>query len=338
MPQDANAAPEEKPKPRAKVQTKNSSWSWFTTPQPVKRLFDKFPLETYGQNELPQRTAQNRDQHTLYVFTTDNGARRSAPSFNPSCLKWQAYLKFSNFSFVTISSNNHASPNGALPFFLPSASSSTFPDALPSPVPSNRIQRWTRDTIAKRKGISNASGLSRQQSEHGAAPAESRKSKEEDIAPGDPSDMRYEAYVSLLDHRIRNAYLYSLYLSPPNFDSIAFPLYIAPSTTNTLVRVILSHQLRAAAETELLKQSARIDVVAIHQESDKAFAALSELLGDDEYFFGEESPGLFDASVFAYTNLLLDEGLDWRDTRMADGLRDYRNLVAHQKRIRKTHF
>ena len=79
-------------------------------------------------------------------------------------------------------------------------------------------------------------------------------------------------------------------------------------------------------------------MVAIHQESDKAFAALSELLGDDEYFFGGKKPGLFDASVFAYTNLLLDEGLDWRDTRMADGLRGYRNLVAHQKRIRKTHF
>ena len=83
--------------------------------------------------------------------------------------------------------------------------------------------------------------------------------------------MRYEAYMFLLDHRIRNAYvydlppsncpstnvcacqLYSLYLSPPNFDAIAFSLYIAPGTIDTLVRITLSHQLRAVAEAELLE-------------------------------------------------------------------------------------
>ena len=168
--------------------------------------------------------------------------------------------------------------------------------------------------------------------------------------------MRYEVYMSLLDHRIRNAYvrdsiplfldhtdslppkLCSLYLSQSNFDSIAFPLYIAPSTTNTLVRRILSHQLRAAAEAELLKQSARVDVESIYQESDKAFAALSELLGEDEYFFGEKMPGLFDATVFAYTNIFLDGGLDWRDTRMRDGLREYQNLLDHRERLVETYF
>jgi metaxin len=123
--------------------------------------------------------------------------------------------------------------------------------------------------------------------------------------------------------------LYSLYLSPPNFDAIAFPLYIAPSTTNTLVRITLSHHLRAAAEAELLKQSSRIDVEAIYQESEKA---------DDEHFFREKKPGLFDASVFAYTNLLLDKGLDWKDTRMADGLRCHSNLLAHRTKIKKAYF
>lgn len=44
-------------------------------------------------------------------------------------------------------------------------------------------------------------------------------------------------------------------------------------------------------------------------------------------------PGLFDASVFAYTHVLLDENLDWKDKRLVDGLKQYGNLVLHQRRI-----
>ena len=62
---------------------------WFSTPQPIKRLFDTFPLVTYASNELPQRTAKNRGQHTLYIFTSEDGAKKGVPSFNPGCLKWQ---------------------------------------------------------------------------------------------------------------------------------------------------------------------------------------------------------------------------------------------------------
>ena len=44
-------------------------------------------------------------------------------------------------------------------------------------------------------------------------------------------------------------------------------------------------------------------------------------------------PGLFDASVFAYTHLLLDENLDWKDKRLTESLEQYGNLVEHQRRI-----
>ena len=104
------------------------------------------------------------------------------------------------------------------------------------------------------------------------------------------------------------------------------------------MRFTLSRQLRAAAESELLKQSTVIDVESIYRGSDKAFAALSELLGEHEYFFSKVEPGLFDASVFAYTNILLDEELGWKDRRMREGLRECQNLVAHRRRILKTYF
>jgi len=61
----------------------------FTLPRPLKDLFARFPLVTYPSNTLPARSLKKRDAHTLYIFTTDSDASNGAPSFNPSCLKWQ---------------------------------------------------------------------------------------------------------------------------------------------------------------------------------------------------------------------------------------------------------
>ncbi|KAH8625210.1 hypothetical protein IG631_20675 [Alternaria alternata] len=168
-----------------------SSRSIFSVPTPIKQLFDQFPLVTYPANDFPQRAPQHHNAHVLYVFTTDEGAIRGAPSHNPACLKWQVslclkpppcpatgltlsqvYLKFSKIPFQVASANNHASPSGSLPFVIPSSSD---PYKRPQPVPSSKLQRWAMNN--------------------------SERAIEE---PGDP---RYEAYLSLLDHRIRRAWV-----------------------------------------------------------------------------------------------------------------------------------
>lgn len=69
--------------------SKASKTPWFTTPAPIKRLFDKFPLTTYPPNELPRREGRIGAQCTLYIFATDEDVRGDRPSFNPGCLKWQ---------------------------------------------------------------------------------------------------------------------------------------------------------------------------------------------------------------------------------------------------------
>ena len=93
MPQDAESAAEKDPAAsRVKTPSKYGYTQWFATPQPIKLLFDRFPLITYPPNELPLRTARHREKHALYIFTTDEGAKRGAPSFNPGCLKWQVRL------------------------------------------------------------------------------------------------------------------------------------------------------------------------------------------------------------------------------------------------------
>jgi metaxin len=64
------------------------------------------------------------------------------------------------------------------------------------------------------------------------------------------------------------------------------------------------------------------------------------LLGKDDWFFGAKRPGLFDASVFAYTHLLLDDSLGkgWVDTRLRDALKERKRLVTHRDRIVAAYF
>ncbi|KAL8889894.1 MAG: hypothetical protein Q9215_002876 [Flavoplaca cf. flavocitrina] len=218
------------------------------------------------------------------------------------------YLKLMRFDFLTVSSSNHASPTGSLPFVIPATSgaNSTVLDVV-RPIPSHQIQAWG--------------------SKHGA------------ISKTPPDSDRYEAYLSLLDHRIRNAWLHTLYLSQPNFDAVARPLYINPATSSRLARLVLSHNLKAAALEELTKASTSlvIDLDALYRESDNAFSALSHCLGSDDWFFGEAEPGIFDAAVFAYTHLLCDKEMGWKtkEERLGKSLREgkWKNLLAHERRV-----
>lgn len=133
--------------------------------------------------------------------------------------------------------------------------------------------------------------------------------------------------------------LYAIYLSP-NSTSLAEPLYIIPTSANPFVRLSIARSLREAAAAELLKYSAVINANILYTQAEEAFAALEMALGTDTWFFGAAKPGLFDASVFAYTHLLLDEGLGrgWVDTRLADAVCARKNLVRHRDAILASHF
>ena len=107
-----------------------------------------------------------------------------------------------------------------------------------------------------------------------------------------------------------------------------------------MVRLTIARDLRLAAEKELLKHSAIISAETLYNQAEEAFAALESLLGDDKWFFGAERPGLFDANVFAYTHLLLDDGLGkgWLDTRLRDTLMSRQRLVTHRNMILEKYF
>lgn len=69
------------------------------------------------------------------------------------------------------------------------------------------------------------------------------------------------------------------------------------------------------------------------REAASALLALSELLGQNQWFFGQGQPSMLDASIFAYTQLILDQSLQWGDNKLAGYISQHQNLVAHRDRI-----
>ncbi|KAL1997443.1 hypothetical protein VTN49DRAFT_883 [Thermomyces lanuginosus] len=277
-----------------------TSRDFFSIPAPIKRIFDRFPLVTYPANPLPGRRDRDIKQNELFVFIDPAGAQRGAPSYNPQCLRWQAYLKFVGVEFDIVPSNNHASPTGALPFLYPAS-----PPNI-GPIPSNKLQKWAIEQV--------------------------HCEEEQQL------NFRFDVYATLLDHRIRNAWLYQLYLDNDNFDAVARPRYIDSCTSNPAVRKALAIQLQHAARDELLKALDVVDVQSLEAEADEAFQALSTLLNNREYFFREGRPGLFDASVFSYTHLILDDSLGWRHNPLKHLLMKYENLIDHRQRLFQAYF
>lgn len=99
-----------------------------------------------------------------------------------------------------------------------------------------------------------------------------------------------------------------------------------------------SHQLCSAALTEIHKTTPSIAEDELIQDGQEALSALSTLLGSEEWFFGSQKPGMFDASVFAYTHLLLDDEMGWKVNQLGDALRMLDNLVSHRDRLLRLYF
>jgi len=131
-------------------------------------------------------------------------------------------------------------------------------------------------------------------------------------------------------------------------------LYAARASAASPVQAALLHQLRRAAEDEVSGASEG----DIYGAARDALAALEVLLSERPggWFFGgvpssssgvtdeeeEEKveervevggPTFFDASVFAYTHLLLDDRMGWVDRRLPTILEGFPALVAHRTRL-----
>ena len=137
----------------------------------------------------------------------------------------QTFLKLSNLPFNILPSTNHASPTGSLPFLLPPRDVLSPTTTAVKPIPASKLHDY----------------------------ALTHASKPNSPSPQAPiPSLRQEAYQSLIDVSLRNAFLYTLYLDP-RYSSLLDRLYIHPSTSSTWIQATLRHQLCRAAEAEILK-------------------------------------------------------------------------------------
>jgi metaxin len=115
----------------------------------------------------------------------------------------------------------------------------------------------------------------------------------------------------------------------------------------------MAPSLRAAALEQLMASKAssspnpKLDLERLFKDADDAFDALSTLLGDDDWFTSgsdnrSDQPGMLDASVFAYTHVILtlfsflDEGSPGERLRTAITTRS--NLLDHHGRVAKKYY
>ncbi len=145
----------------------------------------------------------------------------------------------------------------------------------------------------------------------------------------------------MIDTAIRPAWLHSLYLSPRNAH-IVKKLYIKPTTSSWLVQRSVEHSLTTAAHEQLVSSSRNgvPDIDDIYARAAQAFEAFYLILEGaaeaEEWLFGGDEKGrptLLDAALFAYTHLLLDESMGWKDQRLVRFVQKCEVLRRHRERM-----
>jgi len=167
---------------------------------------------------------------------------------------------------------------------------------------------------------------------------------------------------------IRLAYLHALYLDDENFKNVAAPYYIHPNSSNPIVRAAMAPSLRGAALEQLLASQPLttdmpvLDLERVYQDADDAFEALDTLLGAHKWFASiqdepqqeahqddcstskdqQETPGMLDASVFAYTHVILTLFAFSSDASPAGRLRTSitgrSSLLDHHTRLARQYY
>lgn len=167
--------------------------------------------------------------------------------------------------------------------------------------------------------------------------------------------IQHQLYASLLSQPIRLAYLHALYLDDEAFKTVTGPLYIDPNSSHILVRASLGPSLRAAALDQLLASrpsfnaTSSIDLEGLYKDAEDAFEALSDFLGEKEWYSQiehltkeEQKPGILDASVFAYTHVVLtlfaSLSVGSPGERLRTAITRCSNLLDHHDRIARQYY
>lgn len=169
----------------------------------------------------------------------------------------QTFLRIAGVKFHLRPSTNHASPTGSLPFLLPPLSAITPTTTTTTTPPATTAAPTTTDKYARLDGRATrpvpSSRLEAYAGQHGALPPPT-VTQQAPTPQLQSQARRRQAYQSLLDGPLRTAWLYALYLSPPN-EPVLRRWYVDSSSRSSLVRDALLRRVRAGAREEVAKSA-----------------------------------------------------------------------------------
>ncbi|KAJ3007234.1 hypothetical protein HKX48_009242 [Thoreauomyces humboldtii] len=264
---------------------------------PLKKLQAALPLVRYPPVFTPPAwPAEPLNVPILFIFPP---TKRAVTSVDAECVKYQAFLAFSNYTHVIRECHEpDMSPSGQLPFLIAA---------------DGRI--LTGHQIVEE--VKNTAG-----------DLESRLDQNERD--------NLVAFTLLAETKLDFALLFTLWYDARIRDTITYPMYEAlyPWPLNK----ILSRTKRAEKAEWMLARKEVLKKEEILDEAKQALDALSTLLGDQLFFFGAKASFL-DAAVFSFLHVILSLLiLPSADVPLRSAVLKHDNLVQFSKRVYSTFF
>ncbi|KAK9324803.1 hypothetical protein V1517DRAFT_316347 [Lipomyces orientalis] len=286
-----------------------SNLTYMKVPTLIKTVFDKFPLVKYPEAALPSTClfpAPAEKIGTAFVHSTADD------SIYPQSIRLLTILKLAGVidKLAVIPSSPHAAPkSGSVPYVFLRSRPRIKSDLLPRTLypESKAFHQWLAS-----------------------------------IAPSFPAfdTAKQNPLLSLVDIRLRDAWLLTLYLYPANYKSILVPrltqAYSHSDTSTSIIPHILAYSASREAQ-QLLTRSTGVSRItetiqrSIITNAEEALDALAILLSDSgaPYINGGE-PGVLDAAVYGYLRPIL--GLELKSLT-GDGQAELKTLVQERKAL-----
>ncbi|KAI0291078.1 hypothetical protein B0F90DRAFT_407905 [Multifurca ochricompacta] len=300
-----------------------SKTSILTVPQPLAKLFSYFPLKTYPPLN-PIKVPIINPLLWIHPPAPSVPGKESALSADIECLKWQAHIALRGLQDISVRWD--ISEEGALGGRLPNLQvpSELARDVDGELLAAHNIPTWIDEKVGE---LDDLEGF-------------------KDVESRDES----HAWISLLEGDVHAALVRLLKKnqfpsthffitgfglgvgSTPTFLFYHSVLQMPPSTTQRPIENILTPPPAPLSgfSSILPPYGARLLPSAIASRYRDAIAALSERLGQHEWFLGSSGPTALDAVAFAYFHVLLHAEDDLR-IEIARRV----NLVHWEHRVRE---
>ncbi|KAI8905697.1 hypothetical protein DFJ77DRAFT_478676 [Powellomyces hirtus] len=266
-------------------------------PNPLKKLQDALPLVRYPAVYTPPIwPAEPANIPILFIFPP---SKQAITSLDAECVKYQAFLAFSNYEHVTRECHEpEMSPSGQLPFLMAADGRILTGRQIIEEVKDKAGDLESRLTDAERSNLT--------------------------------------AFTQLAETKLDFALLFTMWYDSRIRDRITFPMYesLYPWPLNK----ILSRSLRSEKTEWMLSRRAVLKKDEILDDAKRTLAALSTLLGSQLFFFGSKASFL-DAVVFSYLHIILSLlALPSHEVPLREAVMKHDNLVQYARRVFNTFF